>query len=189
MKVISIWQPFALLSVRGFKIFETRTWAMPSTLIGQRVGIASTKNVKPEQRAFVEDEEFQAHYLRTGLPPMAELPMGYLMGTVIMDSCELMTEEFVEDVSAEEQAYGFWDEGNYAWRQREPMWLKHPIPIQGKQGIYEWDGKLPDDEPEVRPFESSQARQGEDGFQELQAHEGGAPQQAAHRRGLYLVDR
>lgn len=187
MKVISIWQPFALLSVKGFKIFETRTWPMPQTLIGQRVGIASTKNVKPEQRAFVEDEEFQAHYLRTGLPPMAELPMGHLMGTVIFDSCELMTEEFVADVSAEEQAYGFWDLGNYAWRQREPKWLKHPVPIQGKQGIYEWNGVLPDDEPEVRPHQSSEDRQEGLHLPELQAHEDGARQPAADRWRPYVV--
>ena len=140
MKVISVWQPFASLSVHGMKVFETRTWPAPQSIIGQRIGIAATKNVTPDQRAFFSDPEFVHHYGSTGLPELADLPCGMLLGTVIIDSCELVTEEFLEDISDAEKAFGWFNLGGYAWRQRRPQVLEHPIPIQGRQGIYEWKG-------------------------------------------------
>lgn len=142
MKVISISQPFASLKAKGFKIFETRTWPAPKSCIGKPMGIASTKSVKPVGHEFYADESFQQYYIRTGMPPLDELPNGYLLGYGILDSVELMTEEFLDDVSEEEKAYGFWDIGNYAWRFTSMVELKHPIPIRGAQGIYEWHGDL-----------------------------------------------
>lgn len=138
MKVISIWQPFATLIVTGHKTFETRTWLAPASVIGQRIGIASTKSIRPEQRAHTEDPEFQRFYEHTALPRFEELPMGHLLGSAVLDSVELMTEEFLEEVSSEEQAYGWWDIGNYAWRLTAPQALARPIPIRGKQGLFEW---------------------------------------------------
>lgn len=145
MKVISIWQPFASLIVEGCKIFETRTWSAPKSVIGQRIGIASTKTILAAQRSHVADEDFQRFYERTGLPDWLELPRGYLMGTAVIDSVELMTPEFMDSVSMEEQSYGWWEEGFYAWRLADPVKLQEPIPIRGMQGIYEWKGTLPND--------------------------------------------
>lgn len=143
MKAISIWQPFAGLLVRGFKIFETRTWAPPRSLIGKRIAIASTKTIKPEQRAYFEDEVFMDFYERTGLPTsISDLPHGYMLGTAILDSVELMTEEFMEEVSEEEKQYGWWNEGFYAWRMTDPTVFADPIPVRGAQGFYEWTPHL-----------------------------------------------
>ena len=139
MKAISIWQPFATLIVTGCKIFETRTWPAPSPVIGQRIGIASTKTIKPEQRAHFADETFQMNYQRLGLPDKIEdLPHGFMLGTVILDSVELMTEGFLEEVSNEEKSYGWWREGFYAWRMISPELFSEPISVRGAQGIYEW---------------------------------------------------
>ncbi|SOC90109.1 ASCH domain-containing protein [Rhizobium sp. AN5] len=143
MKVISIWQPFASLAVKGFKTFETRTWPAPASIIGQTIGIASTKGLKPAQRAYFEDERFAHYYATTGMPPLDTLPCGYLLGTVMIEECCLMTEEFMEEVSDEEKAYGHWERGNFAWRLANLMTLEHPIPIRGAQGIYDWNGVLP----------------------------------------------
>lgn len=142
MKVISIWQPFAQLIVTGCKVFETRTWPAPQSVIGQRIGIAATARVVPGQRAHWDDETFRLFYPGTGLPEPHELPMGALVGTAVLDSVELMTPELMEDVSREEQAYGWWDEGNYAWRMVDPVALEIPIPIRGRQGLYDWDGDI-----------------------------------------------
>lgn len=140
MKVISIWQPWASLVVHGFKFFETRTWAPPKSAIGQRIGIAATKNITPDQRGAFVDPLMQKYYAQTGLPPLEELPRGYLIGTALLHSFEPVTEEFLNDITEEEQSYGWYDLGNYAWRMRYPEILEHPIPIQGKQGLYEWKG-------------------------------------------------
>lgn len=139
MRAISVWQPFATLIVRGYKIFETRTWAAPKSVIGQRIGIASTKAIRPEQRAHFDEETFQVNYQRLLLPDRLEdLPHGYMLGTAVLDSIELMTAEFIEEVSSEEQSYGWWQEGHYAWRMTHPEVFSEPIPVRGAQGIWEW---------------------------------------------------
>lgn len=144
MKVISIWQPFASLIVEGCKVFETRGWSAPASVIGTRIGIASTKNILPDQRKHCEDELFQKFYATTGMAPWQDLPRGMLLGTVEIDSVELMTEELMDEVSLEEQSYGWWSPGNFAWRLTKPVKLDEPIPIRGMQGLFEWKGKLPD---------------------------------------------
>lgn len=139
MKVISVWQPFASLLVEGYKIFETRTWPAPQSLIGQPLGIAATKSIVPGQKEFIADETFRGFYDRLGWPKLIDMPRGCLLGSVTLDSVELMTEELMDDVSAEEQAYGHWTLGNYAWRCTNPVKFDTPIPIVGKQGLYTWE--------------------------------------------------
>ena len=181
MKVISIWQPFASLAVKGFKVFETRTWPAPASIIGQTIGIASTKDIKPVQRAYFDEDLFSDYYAGTGMPPLDDLPCGYLLGTVTVDGCEVMTEEFMEEVSDEEQAYGHWERGNFAWRLTDRMELEHPIPIRGAQGLYDWYGVLPNGS-EAQVSASSAAQVLED-----QRALGGQAQVADHRRGLRVV--
>ncbi len=142
MKIISVWQPFASLIVTGCKIFETRSWPAPKSVIGTTIGIASTKSMNVDQQLHCADGFFQECFARTGLGDWMELPRGYLLGTALVDSIELMTEEFMEDVSEEEKAYGNWELGNYAWRLRQPKLLTRPIPIRGKQGLFDWHGDL-----------------------------------------------
>lgn len=143
MKVISIWNPFAALVVRGCKTFETRSWSPPTSLIGQKIGIASTKTIRPEQRAYFTDNEvFMGFYeaLCFEEKRVEDFANGFLLGTVILDSVELITEEFLDEVSFEEIAYGWWLDGFYAWRLTDPVEFENPIPIRGKQGIYDWHG-------------------------------------------------
>lgn len=139
MKIISIWQPWASLVVQGHKFFETRSWAAPRSLIGQRIGIAATKSIKPEQIAAYNDEEFQQFYSETGLPELSDLPRGAILGTALLHSCELMTEEFMDDVTDEEKAFGVWSSGRYAWRLREPVCFETPVIAKGAQGVWTFD--------------------------------------------------
>lgn len=140
MKVISIWQPWASLIVLGHKFFETRTWAPPTSVIGQTIGIASTKNVLPAQRAAFEEENFQKFYQTLDMPPFDELPRGHLVGTARLDSYEQITEDFLDEITFEEQAYGWFKIGGYAWRLMDRKPLPHPIPIRGAQGLFDWKG-------------------------------------------------
>lgn len=141
MRCISIWQPFATLLVKGFKVFETRSWAPPRSLIGQRIGIASTKVINPAQRQHFDDPNFRRFYDRILMPDdLIELPHGYLLGTAVLDSYELMTPEFLEDVSEEEKAYGWWAEGRYAWRMVDPAEFEQPVRVRGQQGVWVWHG-------------------------------------------------
>ena len=141
MKAISIWQPFATMIVKGYKVYETRGWPAPPSVFGQRIAIASTKVIRPEQRQHFADPEFQKHYEWLQMPQRIEdMPLGYVLGTVVLDGVELMTGEFMDGVSLEEQSYGFWTEGNYAWRLLDPVEFPVPIAVRGGQGLYNWSG-------------------------------------------------
>jgi len=139
VKVISIWQPWCSLIVEGHKLFETRSWPAPKSLIGQRIGIAATKVIRPEQFACYNDENFQQFYSETGLPELMDLPRGCILGTAILHASEVMTEDFMDDVTIEEQTFGVWAVGRYAWRLREPEVFKTPIVARGKQGVWDYD--------------------------------------------------
>jgi hypothetical protein len=136
MKVISIWQPWASLIIANEKFTETRFWAAPKSLIGQRIGIASAKTIRPEQRLAARDPEFEWHYVRTGLPPLNDLPHGYLLGTVLLSSCEMITEKQMYDLTDQERVFGWWEPGRYAWRMRQPVPLKQPVRVTGRQGLW-----------------------------------------------------
>lgn len=139
MKVISIWNPYAALIVHGHKAVETRSWPAPKSLIGQRIGIASTKMLRPEQKALWDDPHFMEYYAHTGLPELAELANGAILGTALLHSCDPMTEEDLDDVTEEEQVFGHWDVGRFAWRLRKPELFAEPIFTRGFQGIWDHD--------------------------------------------------
>ena len=139
MRCISLWQPYASLLVHRHKLIETRPHPAPSTIIGQTIGIASTKQIKPEQRAAFDDPKFQAYYDETGLPAFDDLKHGHLLGTVKVVSSDLITEEDLDDVTEEEQLYGDWRPGRYAWRCQEHHAFEEPIPCSGAQGIWFYD--------------------------------------------------
>lgn len=151
MKCISVWQPFASLLVKGVKVVETRSWPAPRSIIGQRIGIAATKVITSAQKAHWADPEFRAHYERLNMPDLVDLPRGHLLGTVQITASEVMTEELLADVTAEEQAYGHWALGNYAWFAADPVEFARPIAIRGKQGLYDWKGDISELESSAQP--------------------------------------
>lgn len=139
MDVISIWQPYASLAVHGFKRIETRPFPAPARMIGQRFGIASTKVIKPEQITAFNDERFAVYYAQTGLGSLDDLPNGYLLGTVLLHSCDVIrTQDDIDDLTEEEQLYGWHEIGRFQWRLRDPEVFTKPIPVRGKQGIWRW---------------------------------------------------
>lgn len=138
MKVISIWNPYASLLAYGCKSIETRSWPAPKSLIGQRIGIASTKQMRPEQRAVLQDEKFMEYFSRTGLPQtLEEMPNGFLLGTIVLHSSSVIEEEDIADLTEEERLYGYFKPGFYAWRCRYPEPFFNPLPVRGAQGVWE----------------------------------------------------
>jgi hypothetical protein len=61
MKAISLWQPWASLIACGAKPYETRHWAPPRELIGQRIAIHAAKYVGPDNRSFAEELMYGQH--------------------------------------------------------------------------------------------------------------------------------
>ena len=49
MKAITLHQPFASLIANGTKTIETRSWAPPKALIGQRIAIHAGEESEPRK--------------------------------------------------------------------------------------------------------------------------------------------
>lgn len=142
LRVISIWQPYASLAILGHKKYETRGWPAPTSLIGQRIGIASTKVINYKQIKAFAKPNFQKHFQQLDdlewlfALNLADFWHGHLLGTVKLDSCHKMTRKMIKEVGAKERAFGDWKIGRYAWSLVDPKPLKKPIPVRGQQGVW-----------------------------------------------------
>jgi hypothetical protein len=105
MKAISLWQPWASLIACGAKPFETRHWAPPRELIGQRISIHAAKKVDRDAKEFAQDLAYGQHdpgghdlaakleTLMEGIPDeligsfgMALYPVGCIVCTAVIDA-------------------------------------------------------------------------------------------------------
>ena len=138
MKALSVWQPWASLIVTGNKKIETRGWRAPPSIIGQRIAIASTKTVGREQRAAAGEPSFLLHYADTGLPPLDDMPMGCVLGSVIVESCRAIDPELLDGLDAPEEAFGWYGPGRFVWFLTEPELFQQPVCARGGQGLWNW---------------------------------------------------
>lgn len=114
MKAISLWQPWASLIACGAKPFETRHWAPPGELIGQRIAIHAAKHLDKDTKGFAEDLMYGqhdpggfelAHKLEDsihgipdellGLFGMATLPVGCIVCTALLDGAFQLGEKAI----------------------------------------------------------------------------------------------
>lgn len=65
-----------------------------------------------------------------------DLPTGAIVAYVNVVDCIEMTPEFITAQSETELACGNWKVGNWAWQLENLQVLDRPIPIAGKQGIW-----------------------------------------------------
>ena len=98
MKALSIWQPWASLIISGEKKIETRSWPAPYSIRGTRIAIASTKSIRAEQRRAAAEDAFRLHYAAAGLAAMEDLPMGCVLGTVVVEDCREIDPEFMQEL-------------------------------------------------------------------------------------------
>jgi activating signal cointegrator 1 len=111
MRALSIWQPWASLFMAGHKKIETRSWPAPHSIRGKRIAIASTKTIRGEQRRAAEEEIFRLHYAASGLPDIEVLPMGCVLGPVVVEGCRAIDPEFMQDLEEQEEALGWYVPG------------------------------------------------------------------------------
>ncbi len=126
MKTLSIRQPWAELILQGRKTIELRTW---STNYRGRIAIHAAQRYNDEQcRAFGFDPD--------------ELARGALVGTV----------EIVEMIAFDEDSYAAhadehlrraaWPGDLLGWRLANPVRFERPIPLSGRQGLFDVDDAL-----------------------------------------------
>jgi hypothetical protein len=134
MKALSLWQPWATLIAIGAKEFETRHWAAPKRLIGQRIAVHAAK--RTSELHIATTYPFQPQLAAAGEHP-DQLPLGAIVATAVVADCWQMTQDLIDAAGEIEQAFGHWELGRYAWRMTDVVQLAVPIAARGAQGV--WD--------------------------------------------------
>ena len=150
MRVLTLHQPWASLIAALLKLTETRDWAAPDALIGQRIAIHAARR----QPRFSEwNEETQAAVI--GLP----MPLGAVVATAVLEGCvQVVCSGFgpviEEDDSGPEKVwvlpknapepyqpyqmdadpYGDYSEGRWIWLLKDIRAVDPPVEARGFQG-------------------------------------------------------
>src|SRR5262245_329138 len=143
MKCISIKQPWASLVILGAKKFETRSWKTEyrgPLLIHASKGLERTLQAlclqEPFKSALELGYNIEADH-NGGL--ISDMPLGCVLGVVELVECLR-----VEDVPLQrmaggnEEAFGDYSTGRYAWELRNPHRFDQPIPFPGHLGLWEF---------------------------------------------------
>ena len=140
MKSISLWQPWATLIAVGAKTYETRHWSTPYR--GPLI-IHAAKKWDRDLYSFTLMSPF-AKCLHEGGYRVGggydtkgnTLPLGAFV--CVVDLAEIIPTEDVRDsLSEQEQAFGNYASGRFAWRLDNVRAFPEPAPARGYQGL--WD--------------------------------------------------
>lgn len=143
MKALSLWQPWASFIAIGIKPFETRSWAPPAKLIGQRVAIHAAKKAVPS-----DDRDWA---IRCGVPV---IPLGAVVCTAVLagayqcgptrDGCAALlnvtwgSQTALVHAGVPVDEFGDYASGRWAWLLTNIEEFDVPIPATGHQGLWDW---------------------------------------------------
>ena len=145
MKTISLWQPYASLIAAGVKTIETRGWAPPKGLMGQRVAIHAAKTIETSD---VRDRRRHDRIAAALNSPEwdANIPRGAVVCTAILDHAGLVhgaerngqvTVDGNRLVAVDE--WGDFGPGRWLWFLRDVEPVDPPVPARGHQGFWNWE--------------------------------------------------
>ena len=146
MKAITIHQPWASLIAHGHKRFETRGWRTH-----YRGPIAIHAGLKSD---FQTIKMLAINYTRFW-HEITPLPTGCIIAVAELISCRKVVSSgrergsgiaWLEDgymILGNEVDFGDYTPGRYAWELANIHRLKEPIPVRGRQGLWNWEP--PDD--------------------------------------------
>ena len=149
MRALTLHQPWAQLMVWGFKNVETRSWAAPRNLIGQRVAIHAGKR---DPRPTEWSAEIQ-HIVLQRAGGSHSMPMGAVVATARLIECMRVIGEpddngsvncsgFGElggaleyEATITADPYGDFSMGRWLWVFQDARGVK-PVAINGRQGVW-----------------------------------------------------
>lgn len=148
MKAITVWQPWASLLATGKKHIETRAWR---TNYRGEILIHAAKKPYSQVELMIprEDRKLIENALRLKYIDWKErVPTSVIVGKANLVNCVLIdetTSELIKEQHPDEYAFGDFTPGRYAWVMESPVLFKEPIPTKGKQGLWNWEGEVPNE--------------------------------------------
>lgn len=148
MKALTLWQPWASLVILGAKQFETRGWF--TSYRGTLVITAAAKHPK-EYFNELDPDMIDAAREALGVVDFGELPRGCALGTVELRDCLKVNQlgsllisaqsgiRALRTLSRREMLFGDFSPGRFAWALENPEPFDSPVPVRGKQGLWDWE--------------------------------------------------
>jgi len=126
MKAITICQPYASAIIEGVKTIENRNWK--TNYRGQLLIHAGIS------KSWFTKIPFHQYELIKSFKPFDQLPMGMILGTVLLIGIANGVWETKDGNTYKNDPFAA---GPYCWILKNPRKLKNPIPYRGWQGIFE----------------------------------------------------
>ena len=135
MRAITLHQPWASLIAAGVKRYETRSWAPPPYLRGQRIAIHAGQYLQPCDIGETVKGEMRRLF---GDGWELAVPRGAVVATAVLYSWG-QTEIIAESMSALERECGNFTPGRMAWQLTDVEALPEPVSVRGRQGFWNWE--------------------------------------------------
>lgn len=129
-KAITLYQPWADLVAHGLKKFETRGW---KTSHRGLLFIHAGKKWGSEESEYAA--RFRREYPAVAAALSDTVPLGCLVAKVNLLDC-IPVEEIRDSLTAQERAFGNYEDGRYAWKLELLNRPDVPLLAQGKQGLW-----------------------------------------------------
>ena len=147
MKAISLHQPWASLIAMGIKTIETRSWAPPKSLIGERIVIHAAKKVAKDEQ--LDQPVRTACREIYGTYWEANIPIGKVVATAILSDYVHVKRQYmdgyVEGFNSNDKLirigrdhYGDFETGRFLWILEDIKRIE-PVAAVGHQGFWNWD--------------------------------------------------
>ncbi len=135
MKAITVHQPWASLIAAGRKRYETRSWAPPDALRGQRIAIHAGLGFTYFTRHTIIGMTMRSLH---GPAWDTSLPAGAVVATATLADWQ-RTQAVVCSLSVDDLAFGDFSNDRWAWDLRDVEPLYPPMPARGRQRLWEWE--------------------------------------------------
>lgn len=128
IKALSLWQPWASLMARGVKCDETRHW--PTAYRGP-IAIHAAK------RLDLAGAPARLCMSALGISWWHDLPQGAVVAIGELTACR-PAEQAAEGATRANATAGNFCYGRFAWRVEAIRPVREPIPLLGRQGLFNW---------------------------------------------------
>ena len=154
MKAITLHQPWATLLACGAKRVETRTWAPPKALHGERIAIhAGRKRIHKADLHLLKGVAERIPWYKPEVGIMLQIPEGAVVATARLVTAFRVAEGDDQFVACGRQcepclgalhvarvdAYGDFSLGRWLWVLDQVEEVDPPVAAKGKQGLWEWE--------------------------------------------------
>jgi hypothetical protein len=149
MKVLTLTQPWATLVALGVKQVETRSWFRD---FEGRLAIHAAKGFPEDARMACVGGPIQRALDAGGFLEEDTLPRGAIVAVCNVSRILRITSFATIKIQAreycgvsltdEEEAFGDYSRGRFAWVLRDIRELEHPIEARGALGLWDYEGPL-----------------------------------------------